>query len=38
MSDKICTNSEPVPIREPANKYDSKKWLPTAPALLIAQF
>lgn len=38
MSDKICTNSEPVPIREPANKYDSKKWLSTAPALLIAQF
>lgn len=31
MSDKICTNSQPVPIREPANKYDSKKWLSTAP-------
>ncbi|EAC1413617.1 hypothetical protein D6O35_23180 [Salmonella enterica] len=38
MSDKICTNSQPVPIREPANKYDSKKWLSTAPALRIAQF
>ena len=31
-------SSKKTDFREPANKYDSKKWLSTAPALLIAQF
>lgn len=38
VSDKICTNSQPVPIREPANKYDTENRLSAAPARVIARF
>ncbi|KAA5557128.1 hypothetical protein F3G54_31745 [Pseudomonas aeruginosa] len=38
VSDKICTNSQPVPIREPANKYDSENRLSAASTPGITRF
>ncbi|OSB21797.1 hypothetical protein B4Q14_24550 [Klebsiella pneumoniae] len=38
MSAKRCTNSQPVPIREPAIKYDSENRLSATPVLGITRF